>query len=118
MRLTEIFCTARIGRVLGFAAFALLAGFLRTQGAGRALFTLIAATTSWLALLALLFAGTVGRAFVKLAQGAAEIFDLAFVGEFLAFGHFDEFQDFFHLIHRAFEHFDDGHHLINRLMDG
>jgi hypothetical protein len=118
MRFAEIFCAARIRRILGFAAFALLAGFLRARSPGGALVTLIAATTSLIALLALLFAGTVGRAFVELAQGAAEIFDLAFVGEFLAFGHFNEFQDFFHLIHGAFEHFDDGHHFINRLMDG
>lgn len=118
MRLTEIFGAARIGCVLGFTAFALFAGFRRARGAGGALITLFAAATALLALFALLFAGTIWCAVVELSQRAAEIFDLAFVGEFLAFGHLDEFQHFFHLIHGAFEDFNDGHDLINRLMNG
>ena len=32
------------------------------------------------------------------AQGAAEFLDFAFIGEFLALGHFDEFEDFLELI--------------------
>ena len=118
MRLAEIFRAARIRRVLGFATFALLTGFWRTRGAGRSLVTLISATTTLIALVALLFAWTVGCAVVELAQGAAEIFDLAFVSEFLAFGDFDEFQHFFHLIHGAFENINNGHHFINCLMNG
>jgi hypothetical protein len=72
---------------------------------------------AWFAMAAmfpLLTAGTV----IQLAQGAAQRFDLAFVRELLALGHFDEFQNFFHLIHRVLERFDDLHHFINRLMDG
>ncbi len=119
MRLAEIFRTARSGCVLGFATFTLLAGFWRARGAGSALVTLIAiATTPLIALIALLFAGTIRCAVVELSQGAAEIFDLAFVGELLAFGHFDEFQHFFHLIHGTLEDINHGHHFINRLMDG
>ena len=113
MRLAEIFCASRIGRVLGFTPFALLARFWRARGAGRALVALITTTT-----LIALFAGTIGSALVELAQCAAEIFYLAFVGELLAFGHFDEFQDFFHLINGAFENFDNCHDLINRLVNG
>ena len=92
MRLAEIFCASRIGRVLGFTPFALLARFWRARGAGRALVTLVAlisATTALIALVALLFAWTIGSAVVELAQGAAEIFDFAFVSEFLALGDFD-----------------------------
>jgi hypothetical protein len=121
MRLAEIFRAARSGRVLRFTTFALLAGFRRARGAGRALVTLVAliwATTTLVALVALLFAWTIGSAVVELAQGAAEIFDLAFVSEFLAFGHFHEFQHFFHLIHGAFEDINNGHHFINCLMNG
>lgn len=66
------------------------------------------------AMFPLLAAGTI----IQLAQGAAQRFDLAFVRELLALGHFDEFQNFFHLIHRMLERFDDLHHFINRLMDG
>jgi hypothetical protein len=117
MRLTEIFCAAWSGRVLGFATFALLTRFWRARGAGRALVALISATTTLVALIALLFAGTVGCAVVELTHSAAEIFNLAFVGEFLALGHFDEFQDFFHLIHGAFEDINNGHHFINRLVN-
>jgi len=114
MRLAKIFRAARIGRVLRFTSLTLFARFLWAWSAWGALVALIAAAATLVAL----FAGTVGGAFVKLAQCAAEIFDLAFVGEFLAFGHFDEFQDFFHLINRAFEDFDDGHDFINRLVNG
>jgi hypothetical protein len=71
-----------------------------------------------IALLALLFAGAVGGAVIELTQCASEIFDLAFVGELLPFGNFDEFQHFFHLIHGALEDINNGHHFINRLMDG
>ncbi len=122
MRFAEVFRAARGRSVLGFATLALLAGFWRARGARTALITLLAiASTAWLALIALfalLFAGTIGGAVIELTQGAAEIFDLTFVGEFLAFGDLDEFQHFFHLIHGTLEHFDDGHHFINRLMDG
>lgn len=66
------------------------------------------------AMFPLLAAGTI----IQLAQGAAQRFDLAFVRELLPLGHFDEFQNFFHLIHRVLQRFDDLHHFINRLMDG
>lgn len=121
MRLAKIFRTARSGRLLGFTTFALIAGFWRARGAGRSCVTLIAlvATPTWITTsTSTLLTGTVRREIVKLTQGAAEIFNLAFVGELLAFGHFDEFQDFLHLINRAFENFDDGHNFINRLMNG
>ncbi|MFO1514642.1 MAG: hypothetical protein U1F83_17315 [Verrucomicrobiota bacterium] len=58
------------------------------------------------------------RAVVQLAQGAAQRFNLALVGELLAFGHFDQFQNFFHLIHRAFERIHNLHDLVNGLTDG
>lgn len=60
------------------------------------------------------FAGTI----IQLAQRAAQRFDLSFVGQFLAFGQLDQFQNFFHLIHRVLQRLDDFHHLVNRLMDG
>jgi len=59
------------------------------------------------------FAGTV----VHLSQGAAERFNLSFVGKLLTFRQLDEFQHFLHLIHSAFQRLDDFHHLINRLAD-
>ena len=55
---------------------------------------------------------------LKLAQGAQQRFDLAFVGELLAFGEFDKFQNFFHLIKRLFQRFDDLHHFVDGLADG
>lgn len=63
---------------------------------------------------ALGFTGTVAQ----LPQGAAQRFDFAFVRELLAFREFDQFQNFFHLIHRALERFDDLHYFVNGLMDG
>ncbi len=122
MRFSEIFRAAWGGRVLGFTPFTLLPGFRGAWGAGAALVTLIAIATTPLfarvALIALLFAGAIRCAVVELPQGAAEIFDLAFVREFLAFSHFDEFQHFLHLIHGALEDIHNSHHFINRLMDG
>ena len=120
MRLAEIFRAAWSGGVLGFATFTLLARFLRARGARTALIPLlaIATTAALIALIALWFARTVGGAVVELPQCAAEIFKFAFVGELLAFGNFDEFQHFFHLIYGALEDIYNGHHLINRLMDG
>lgn len=70
------------------------------------------------ALLPMLALITTSGPIAQLPQGAAQGFDLAFVGELLAFGEFDQFQNFFHLIHGALECFHDLHHLINRLMDG
>jgi len=55
---------------------------------------------------------------LKLAQGAEQRFDLAFVGELLAFGEFDQFQNFFHLLQRLFQRFDDLHHFVDGLADG
>ena len=119
MRLSEIFGAAWSGCILGFAAFALLARFQQTRGAGGALVTLIAiAATTLIALIALLFARAIGSAVTELSQSATEIFDLAFVGELLALGYFHEFQHFFHLIHGALEDINNSHHFINRLMDG
>ena len=55
---------------------------------------------------------------MKLPQGAAQRFNLAFVGELLAFGQFHEFQHFLHLIGRALKRFHDLHHLVDRLVNG
>jgi hypothetical protein len=70
------------------------------------------------ALLPMLALITTPGAIAQLPQGAAQRFDLAFIGELLAFGQFDQLQHFFHLIHGALERFHDLHHLINRLMNG
>jgi len=52
------------------------------------------------------------------AQRAAEFFDLAFVGQFLAFGEFHEFEDFVQLINRVLERFGDFGGVQDGLMDG
>jgi hypothetical protein len=55
---------------------------------------------------------------LQLAQQPAEGINLAFVGEFLAFGKFDQFQNLFHLIERLSQRFDDLRHFAYRLADG
>jgi hypothetical protein len=55
---------------------------------------------------------------LQLAQQPAEGINLAFVGEFLAFGEFDQFQNILHLIERLFQRFDDLCHFDYRLADG
>jgi len=51
-------------------------------------------------------------------QGAAQRFNFAFVGEFLALSQFDKFEHFLHLVERLFERFDNLRHFFNRLTDG
>ena len=55
---------------------------------------------------------------LQLTQQPAEGINLAFVGEFLAFGEFDQFQNILHLIERLFQRFDDLRHFAYRLADG
>jgi hypothetical protein len=55
---------------------------------------------------------------LQLAQQLAEGINLAFVGEFLAFGEFDQLQNFLHLIERLSQRFDDLRYLAYRLADG
>jgi hypothetical protein len=55
---------------------------------------------------------------LQLAQQPAEGINLAFVGEFLAFGEFDQLQSILHLIKRLFQRFDDLRHFADRLADG
>ena len=55
---------------------------------------------------------------LKLAQGAQQRLDLAFVRELLAFGMLDQFQNFFHLLQCLFQRFDDLHHFVDGLADG
>ena len=55
---------------------------------------------------------------LQLAQQPAEGINLAFVGEFLAFGEFDQFQNILHLIERLSQRFDDLRHFAYRLADG
>ena len=55
---------------------------------------------------------------LQLAQQPAEGINLAFVGEFLAFGEFDQFQNILHLIERLLQRFDDLRHFAYRLADG
>ncbi len=55
---------------------------------------------------------------LQLAQQAAEGINLAFVGEFLAFGKFDQFQNILHLTERLAQRFDDLRHFAHRLADG
>jgi hypothetical protein len=122
MRLAEISFAARLGcflRLTLLAGFALFRRTLLIAAISRA--ALISATASLLlrtriAMFTLLATLTT-CAIVDLAQRAAEILDLAFVGEFLAFGQFHQFQNFFHLIHGALQRLHDFHHFINRLMD-
>jgi hypothetical protein len=55
---------------------------------------------------------------LQLAQSAAQGFNLAFVGELLPLGEFDQFQNILHLIERLFQRFDDLRHFGYRLADG
>jgi hypothetical protein len=55
---------------------------------------------------------------LQLAQQPAERINLMFVGEFLALGVFDEFQNILHLIERLFQGFDNLHHFVHGLADG
>ena len=55
---------------------------------------------------------------LQLAQHPAERINLMFVGEFLALGVFDQFQNIFHLIERLFQRFDDLRHFAYSLADG
>jgi hypothetical protein len=55
---------------------------------------------------------------LQLAQQAAQRFNLMFVGEFLAFGMFDQFQNLFHLPERLLQGLDNLHHFIHSPADG
>ena len=55
---------------------------------------------------------------LQLAQQPAERINLAFVGELLPLGVFDQFQNILHLIERLFQRFDDLRHFGYRLADG
>jgi hypothetical protein len=55
---------------------------------------------------------------LQLAQSAAQRINLAFVGEFLPLGVFDQFQNILHLIERLFQRFDDLRHFAYSLADG
>ena len=55
---------------------------------------------------------------LQLAQHLAEGINLAFVAEFLPFGHFHQLQNILHLIERLFQRFDDLRHFAYRLADG
>jgi len=55
---------------------------------------------------------------LQLAQQPAEGINLAFDGEFLAFGEFDQFQNILHLIEHLSQRFDDLRHFAYRLADG
>jgi hypothetical protein len=66
-------------------------------------FALLASAASWL---------------LQLAQQPTEGINLAFVSKFLAFGEFDQLQNFLHLIERLSQRFNDLRHLANRLTNG
>jgi hypothetical protein len=100
---------AEIPRAAGFT------WLLRSRVSLAALRITLVARSALFPMLALI---TASGAIAQLPQGATQRFDLAFVGELLAFGQFDQFQNLFHLIHGALERFHDLHHLINRLMNG
>ena len=55
---------------------------------------------------------------LQLAQQPAERINLAFVGELLPLGVFDQFQNILHLIERLFQRFDDLRHFAYSLADG
>jgi hypothetical protein len=55
---------------------------------------------------------------LQLAQQPAEGVNLAFIGDFLAFGKLDQFQSFLHLIERLSQRFDNLRHFADRLADG
>jgi hypothetical protein len=52
------------------------------------------------------------------AQRLAQRLDFAFVSEFLAFGQFDEFEHFLHLVECLFQRLNNLCHFFNRLADG
>jgi hypothetical protein len=54
---------------------------------------------------------------LQLAQQPAEGINLAFVGEFLAFGEFNQFQSILHLIERLSQRFDNLRHFAHGLAD-
>ncbi len=58
------------------------------------------------------------RALMNISQSAAEGFNFPLVAQLLALGEFHQFQDIFHLIHRAFQRLHDFHHFVNCLADG
>jgi|GEM_PF-1143332 len=55
---------------------------------------------------------------VNLPQRQAQRLNFPLVSELLAFGQFDKFEHFLHLIERLFERFDNLRHFFNRLADG
>jgi hypothetical protein len=55
---------------------------------------------------------------LQLAQSVTQGINLAFVGEFLAFCKFDQFQSILHLIERLSQRFDNLRHFAYRLADG
>lgn len=52
------------------------------------------------------------------AEGAAKFFDLAFIGELLALGDFDKFEDFVEMINHLLERFGNLRGVLNGLGDG
>jgi hypothetical protein len=52
------------------------------------------------------------------AQRLAQRFNFPLVSDLLAFGQFDQFEHFFHLVERLFERLDNLRHFFNRLADG
>ena len=109
-------CQRSVNRVwlagVGFG-FGTLPGFAGLGGfTGRARFAMFPAR-------ALLPRATLlSRAIVELAQRTTKRFDLALIREFLAFGEFDEFQNFFHLVNSTLERLNDLHYLVDGLADG
>lgn len=55
---------------------------------------------------------------MNFSQRAAQRFNFPFVSEFLAFGQFDKFKHFLHLVERLFEQFHNLCHFFNRPADG
>jgi hypothetical protein len=52
------------------------------------------------------------------AQRAPQRFNFPFVGDFLALGHFDQFEHFLHLVERLLEHFNNPRHFFSCPADG
>jgi hypothetical protein len=55
---------------------------------------------------------------MNFAQSLAQRFNFPLVGDFLAFGQFDELKHFLHLVERLFEHFDNLRGFFHRPVDG
>jgi hypothetical protein len=55
---------------------------------------------------------------LQLAQQTAQGINLAFIGEFLAFGKFDQLQNILHLIERFSQRFDNLRHFAYCLANG